>query len=322
MAKTRDHDIQLLAIGELLVDLISTQTTDSLATVKSFERHQGGSPANIAVNIARLGGTSALMANVGDDAFGAFLKQSLAHAGVITDYITLDPDAHTSVVFVARTKGTPDFLPMREADLHLGAVSSHGGISLLDAIHRTEAVHVSSWPLRRDPARSFAHEALRRAMAAGKLTSLDPNYSPQLWPDRHEALDVLQSVLRDVAIVKPSLDDAARLFGQRLAPDEIVERFHTMGPATVILTMGKEGTLLSESGTLHRIPGRKIEVADATGAGDAFWSGFLLAKLEGLTTRHAAYVAREIAERKLQTVGPLPGNLDRKAIYQRAGSYL
>lgn len=318
-----DKSIQLLSIGELLIDLISTEVSESLAAARTFDRHQGGSAANLAVNIARLGGSAALMANVGDDAFGAFLKQSLADAGVSTDYITLDAGATTSVVFVARTRGTPDFLPLRDADLRLGAADTTADESpLAGAVQRAQAVHTTTWPLCRNPARAVAHEALHRAMATGRLTSLDPNYSPRLWPDRREALDVLRSVLRDVAIVKPSRDDAARLFGEELPSEEIVRRFHDMGAATVLLTMGSEGVLLSESGTLHHIPGRDIEVADATGAGDAFWAGFLLAKLDGLTSLHATYVAREIAEHKLRTVGALPGDLDRTMIYELATQHL
>jgi sugar/nucleoside kinase (ribokinase family) len=318
MTNSQAPDIQLLAIGELLVDLISTEPADSLAAATTFARHQGGSPANIAANVARLGGTAALMANVGADAFGAFLKQSLADAGVVTDYITLDPAAHTSLVFVIQTTGTPDFLPIRDADLRLGGPGSPAAAQLPAAVARAQAVHTSTWPLRRDPARGLVLEALHCARAAGKLTSLDPNYSPRLWTDREEALDVLRQALADVVIVKPSLDDAVRLFDAELAPEAIVDRFHTMGPEIVLLTMGKRGTLLSESGTHALIPGRHIAVADATGAGDAFWAGFLLAKFDGLTTHHAAYVAREIAEHKLQTVGPLSGDLDRDAITQRA----
>ncbi|MGC9523309.1 MAG: carbohydrate kinase family protein [Anaerolineae bacterium] len=312
-AQSPGADFDLLAIGELLVDLISTEPADSLSTARAFERHQGGSPANIAVNTARLGGRAAMMADVGDDAFGAFLVEALARAGVATDYITTDPDAHTSLVFVARTTTTPDFLPLRDADWRLTA----DGDALARAIARTRAVHTSTWPLSREPARSLVQAALQMAQAQGKLTSLDPNYSPRVWPDRQEALAVLEATLPHVAIVKPSRDDAARLFGEPLSNEDILRRFHAMGPEIVILTMGAEGTLLFESGETTHIPARPIEVVDATGAGDAFWSGFLLAKLEGLSTLHAGYVAREIVERKLQTVGPLPSSLDREAIYEQ-----
>ncbi len=311
-------DFDLLAIGELLVDLISTEPVEALSAAAAFERHQGGSPANIAVNIARLGGRAAMMANVGDDAFGAFLMEALAQARVATDHVTIDPDAHTSLVFVARTTTTPDFLPLRDADWRLTV----GRDTLTRVLERTRAVHTSTWPLSREPARSLVREALRVARAHGKLTSLDPNYSPRIWPDRREALKVLEATLPHVAIVKPSQDDAKRLFDASLSNEEILRRFHAMGPEIVILTMGAEGTLLSEGGSATYIPARPIQVVDATGAGDAFWSGFLLAKLEGLSTRHAGYVAREIVERKLQSVGPLPRSLDRQAIYEETARYL
>jgi fructokinase len=117
-------------------------------------------------------------------------------------------------------------------------------------------------------------------------------------------------------------DDDRRIFDADLVPEVAIERFHAMGPRIVLYTMGRQGMLLSDRGEITAIPARDIEVADATGAGDAFWSGFLLALIDGLDLRHCAYVAREIAELKLRTVGPLPGTQDRQALYERAERYL
>ncbi len=305
-------DIDLLSVGELLVDLISTEPTDSLATAQRFERYQGGSPANIAVNVARLGGRAAVMARVGDDALGTFLRSTLAKAGVEVHTVQTDPDAHTSLVLVARTATTPDFLPMRDADFRLDPADLEGTVS------RARAVHTSTWPLSREPARQCAMRALHLAHAQGKVTSLDPNYTPRIWPDRQEALDVLKAILPDVTITKPSQDDAARLFGGALPSHEVIRRFHAMGPPIVLFTMGAEGMILSAGGETTFIPARKLAVADATGAGDAFWSGFLMARLDGLPPVHCAYAAREMAEQKLQTVGPLPETLNRQQIYAKA----
>ena len=307
-----DADIDLLAVGELLVDLISTEPADSLATAARFERYQGGSPANIAVNVARLGGRSAVMARVGDDALGAFLRETLAAAGVQTAAVQTDPDAHTSLVLVARTEVTPDFLPMRDADFRLDPADLEGTVA------RARAVHTSTWPLSRAPARRCAARAIHLAHTQSKLTSLDPNYTPRIWPDRREAIAVLEEILPSVTITKPSQDDAARLFGETLPPHAVIRRFHAMGPAIVLFTMGAEGMILSANGEATHIPARPLEVADATGAGDAFWSGFLMAHLDGLSPVHCAYVARELAERKLQAVGPLPAIEDRRQVYAKA----
>jgi fructokinase len=309
---SKTPEIDFLSVGELLVDLISTEPTDSLATAERFDRYQGGSPANIAVNIARLGGRAAMMACVGDDALGVFLRDALADANVDVRDVRAHPDAHTSIVLVARTTTTPDFLPMRDADFRLEPAD------LAASVARARAVHTSTWPLSREPARQCARRALHLAHAEGKVTSLDPNYTPRIWPDRREALRVLEAVMPDVTITKPSQDDAERLFNEVLAPDDVIRRFHAMGPGIVLFTMGTKGMILSVGGDQTHIPARELDVADATGAGDAFWSGFMIAHLDGLTPLHCAYVARELAERKLKTVGPLPAMQDRREVYAKA----
>jgi fructokinase len=94
--------------------------------------------------------------------------------------------------------------------------------------------------------------------------------------------------------------------------------FHNLGPETVILTMGKEGVLSSHQGQIvGHTPVRPVEVVDATGAGDAFWAGFLEAKLDGRSLEECVLFAREIAELKMATVGPLADMIDRGAVYAR-----
>jgi fructokinase len=183
---------------------------------------------------------------------------------------------------------------MRDADARLGAVGNAEG-RLTAAVANARAVHVSTWPLSREPARTFARRALRHANAQGRLTSLDPNYSPRVWPDRTEALAVLKEILPHIDIIKPSEDDTARLFAGDVpsSPSAAIARFHDLGPRIVLYTMGSEGMMLSVAGDETFIPAREIDVVDATGAGDAFWAGFLVATLDDLEPLHAAYVARE-----------------------------
>ncbi len=130
-------------------------------------------------------------------------------------------------------------------------------------------------------------------------------------------MNVLRRMFGYVTVTKPSLDDATRLFGPDKTPQAYIELFHEMGPRVVVFTMGAEGILLSEEGKIAYIPARPIEIADATGAGDAFWAGFLVALLDGNPLHRCALFAREVAERKLTTVGPLPDTIDRQAVYAR-----
>jgi len=130
-------------------------------------------------------------------------------------------------------------------------------------------------------------------------------------------MEVLRRMLSYATITKPSLDDATRIFGRGREPEAYITLFHGMGPKIVVLTMGSEGVLLSEDGVLTHIPARPVEVVDATAAGDSFWAGFLVALLDGNPLKRCALFAREIVERKLTTVGPLPATIDRQSVYAR-----
>ena len=114
-----DRELDILSIGEILVDFISEEVCQDLSLVPSFRRILGGSPVNIAVNGARLGGRTAVMARTGADFFGDFLESELKGYGVETTYLTRDPDANTSIIFVSRTEGTPSYEPFRGSDYEL-----------------------------------------------------------------------------------------------------------------------------------------------------------------------------------------------------------
>ncbi len=310
---TKKRPLDVLTIGEMVVDFISDEKTDTLSNATTFRRYLGGSPANIAVYVSKLGGTSAVIAKTGIGAFGKFLKSELQRHGVTTDYLLMDHRTHTTVIFVSSTAATPDFEEFRSGDylLRPEEVSE-------EAIDRTSIVHASTFALSREPCRTAVIETFRRAREMGKLVSLDPNYSRRVWPDYKEAQRVIREAYRHVSVTKPSADDARRIFGPDYGPEEYIERFHDLGAETVVFTMGAEGNLVSKEGKISaHVPTRPVEVADATGAGDAFWAGFLIATLDGNPAERSVLFAREVVEQKLETKGPLPSEIDREAIYAR-----
>jgi len=305
--------IDVLTIGEMVVDFISDEKTDTLSNASTFRRHLGGSPANIAVYVSKLGGASAVIAKTGIGAFGTFLKDELQRHGVTTDYLLMDHRTHTTVIFVSSTSATPDFEEFRSGDYLLRPEEISE-----EAISRARVVHASTFALSCEPCRSAVMEAFRKAREMDKIVSLDPNYSRKIWPDYKEAKRVIREAYRYVDVTKPSADDARRVFGPDYKPEQYIEMFHDLGAEVVVFTMGEEGNLVSENGrvTAH-VPARPVEVVDATGAGDAFWAGFLTATLDGNSAEDSVLFAREIVERKLATKGPLPSEIDRKEIYRR-----
>jgi fructokinase len=306
-------DLDVLAIGETLIDFISIEMSDSLKGASTFRRHLGGSPANIAVNISKLGGKAAVFSKVGAGAFGQFLQEELRSLGVITDYLIMDPTVHTTLIFVSHTPGTPDFEAYRNADYKLIAAEIND-----EAIKRARVVHASTFSLSREPCRSAVSRALETAFAMGKIVSFDPNYSPRIWPDLEEAKRAISSIYRFTTVTKPSLDDARRLLGEDFQPEQYIRMFHEMGPRLVVFTMGKDGFIISLDGQImEHIKARPIKAVDATGAGDSFWAGFLTALLDGNSLHECGLFGREIVELKLTTIGQLPANLDRYSIYNK-----
>ncbi|MBN1259163.1 MAG: carbohydrate kinase [Anaerolineae bacterium] len=307
-----DGDIDLLTIGEIVVDLISKEEITALEAARAFHKYQGGSPANLARYVAQLGGAAALIAKTGADTFGSFLEAELREAGVFTNALGNVPGAHTTCIFISRTAGTADAIAYRDADFQLHPEDVDETL-----IRKAKIVHTSTFALAREPSRTTIEETLRLAHQYRKIVSFDPNYNPPDWLNREEAMETLRRVFRYVDVTKPSLDDAERLFGAGLHPTDYIGRYHEMGAAVVVFTMGRRGALLSYRNQVAAFPAPTVEVADATGAGDAFWAGFLTALVDGASLELATRFALEIAAIKIQTVGPLRLRLDRAALYRQ-----
>ncbi|WP_340696399.1 carbohydrate kinase family protein [Flavobacterium nitratireducens] len=103
-----------------------------------------------------------------------------------------------------------------------------------------------------------------------------------------------------------------RLFEKELPHEEIFQFFHDQGVDTVCLTLGSKGVKLSQKGKeVIQLPAIKIDrVMDSTGAGDAFWSGFLFAYIKKKTINECLDIALKLAALKLQNVGRLPDNIN------------
>jgi fructokinase len=310
------HNIEFLGLGEVLVDLISEDIVHSLSEAKMYQRFVGGQVTNTAVNLMRLGVNATVAACVGQDGFGRFILGELERAGMDTSFLQNTPDTSTSLSIIARQTRTPDFAIYRGADPFLNSVSE-----LLELIDACTIVHTSAFALSRDPARTTILELLQRAHNLGKLVSLDPNYHPRIWPDIPDFTETLEQAYQYVHLTKPSLDDCTRLFGKDLDVTQHIRRFLDWGLETVILTMGASGVILATAdGHQHHIHPSQISVADVTGAGDAFWAGYLAACLDGASKLEAARTGQALAEMKIGTLGPLTEFPDMNTLSQRSRS--
>jgi len=147
--------------------------------------------------------------------------------------------------------------------------------------------------------------ALRAASDKGATVAFDPNYRQRLWPDRNDAQIAIETGCRASAIVLPTFDDEAMLFGDR-SPEATAERIAAHGPATIIVKCGSAPALVRHGGVHETVaPEAGIVPVDTTGAGDSFNGAWLTANLAGRDPADATRFAHRVAGRVIGHHGAL-----------------
>jgi fructokinase len=292
----------IIAIGELLIDLISTEYAEDFSGADRYQRLAGGSPANLAMNMARLGCDVSLVATVGADDAGSLLINTVKEAGVNTDGIVSVAEP-TTLILVTKSQAVSNFEPYRLADKHITTAQlTQAGIA------GARLVHTTAFALSLEPARTAILEEMAAAARNGVQLSTDFNYADKIWGNNRQAgLNVLTQLAELGAFVKVSEVDFERLFGESATEDHhaAAQRIFHLGANLVCLTLGEDGCYVMTADEHFHLPARKVDVKDTTGAGDAFWSGFLAAWLKGKNLRACALSGRALAELKLTRVGPV-----------------
>ena len=292
---------EIIAVGELLIDLISTEYAEDFRGADRYQRLPGGSPANLAMNLARLGREAGLVATVGADDAGSLLIEAVREAGVSTEGINRVAEP-TTLILVTKSQTVSNFEPYRLADRHITAAQ-------LDAAGATDVrlLHTTAFALSLEPARSAILDAMAAAAASGTQLSTDFNYADKIWGNNRRAgLEVLTQLAQLGAFVKVSEVDYERLFGDMVIDyHSAALRILELGAQLVCLTLGEDGCYVMTAEEAFHLPARAVTVKDTTGAGDAFWSGFLAAWLADHGIRACARAGRALAELKLERVGPV-----------------
>ncbi|MFY8187835.1 MAG: carbohydrate kinase family protein [Flavobacterium sp.] len=303
--------IDILCVGEVLIDFIGHEMNTSINRTRDYHRFLGGSPTNVAVNAARLGLKSVLVATCGKDGLGDYIFRKLQSNEVNIQYIQRSDSAPTSIILVSKSTNTPDFIPYREADCLINETQIPD-----DLLLESKIFHTTCFALSKNPARQTILHRAEQAKELGLKLSIDINFSERIWPDREEAKEVLKSYLKFNPLVKLSEDDCYRLFAATKTEDFIFDYFHGLGAETICLTKGKNGVVLSNlnEGLFFQPANYIAEIKDTTGAGDAFWTGFLFAQLQNKSFEESMHTAQKLATIKLQNVGRLPDNLDIESL--------
>lgn len=254
--------MNLICVGEMVIDFLPGSEEGV------YIRKAGGAPANVAVAAARNGLDVGFCGRVGNDDFGKFLVKTLEDNKVNVLCPKLVDEAITTMAFVSLDEeGDRSFTFARKpgADMFLTRENVDAA-----AVKNADVVHAGSCSLSRDPAADATAYALAEGKKNGKLVSFDVNYRNLMWNDDRDAcIAAVQDVLPHVDFLKISEEEEDML---GVDPAEAVGKYDI---AVLVETLGGAGAKCYWNGKVLEVAGRKAKCVDATGAGDAFWGGFL-----------------------------------------------
>ncbi|CAN6572766.1 unnamed protein product [Malus baccata var. baccata] len=264
----------VVCFGEMLIDFVPTSNGLSLAEAPAFKKAAGGAPANVAVGIARLGGSSAFIGKVGEDEFGYMLADILKENNVNNEGMRFDPGARTALAFVTlRSDGEREFMFYRNpsADMLLQEAELD-----FDLIRKAKILHYGSISLITEPCKSAHIAATKAARDAGVVLSYDPNLRLPLWPSAKSAREGILSIWDTADVIKISEEEISFLTeGEDPYDENVVRKLYHPNLKLLLVTEGPDGCRYYTKEFSGRVKGMKVDAVDATGAGDAFVAGIL-----------------------------------------------
>ena len=256
--------MKVLCIGEILIDF-----TPVKGMTNTYTANPGGAPANVAVSVAKNGVEAGFLGCMGNDDFGKLLVKTLKDNDVkipvpkLTDkatttlaFVTLDETGDRSFTF-ARKPGADMLLDTDDVDkadisswdiIHVGSVSQSGITAERNAVLY----------------------AVKKAKENGKMVSFDINYRDKIWS--------VEDCLKESEVLFP-YTDFLKISDEELVfvggEENIFDFMKQYDISVVVETLGSKGARIFFDGSSTDIPALDVKAVDTTGAGDAYWGGFL-----------------------------------------------
>lgn len=265
---------EVVAIGAANVDLIAAvhrfPNPDDEVAVKKLEIFGGGSSANVAVGVARLGHSAGFVGLIGTDSFGDFLVKEFERDGVDISRAKR-VEGTSGIVFAAvkqdgeRVLYTSEGVASRFSKEHIP----------VDYVRKSKFVHLTS--VDSEGALEAFELAARTAKGSGARVIFDPGC---IFAEK--GMEALMGVARHCFIIKMNKVESNMLTGHD--DIEAAKKLLSAGAENIIITKGLDGCIVAGKNGIRRmpfVPKVKVKAIDLTGAGDSFSAGLIAALLEG-----------------------------------------
>jgi sugar/nucleoside kinase (ribokinase family) len=262
--------MDVLCIGEALIDFVARERGDSLVTAAQYNAATGGAPANVAAGLAKLDRSARLIATVGEDVFGEKIVHDLEAIGVECA-LRRDPDHFTTLAFVLQKPGGGrEFLFNIGAHEHLLPEQITAG-----DVTNTRILHYGSVSLSTPQSRETVLHAIQLANTAGAVTSCSPDWRPALWAQPKEGRAVMCEAIAHADILRTSLPDLSFLVPDHA--DDYAAAIEAIGfnGRLAVITLGRDGAWYQAGGHTGQVPSPPVKVVETTGSGDSFTAALL-----------------------------------------------
>jgi 5-dehydro-2-deoxygluconokinase len=286
------QNMDVVILGRIGYDLYSEEPHVPLPRVRRFSRYLGGSSANMAVGLARLGAKVGIVSALGADALSEFLRSYLKGAQVDTAHVQTKPGYLPSLCLTEVTP--PDRFPQvfyrhDAVDTLLDATPAD-----LDYVAGAKMFITNGTSLCMSPSRESTYRALERAHAAGCRVVFDVDFRAMSWKSPEEAGLAVRLALPYIDVLIGNQPELMLTAGEPDL-DRATAKLRASGVKMLVSKLGEQGTRVWTGDGSTFLPPYKVEVCTTIGAGDGFASGFLYALLQGLSVEECLHYGNAAA---------------------------
>lgn len=279
-----NKEYDLIALGRAAVDLNANELYTTLEETETFTKYVGGSPANVAIGMARLNKKTGFIGRVADDQFGNYVLQYFKNEGIDVSNMPIDSSgAKTGLTFTEIKSPTESSILMyrnEAVDLKLCPADIQE-----DYIKKSKTLLISGTALSAEPSRQAALLAVEYAVKNDVKVIFDIDYRPYSWKSAAETGIYYTKVAEKSDIIIGSRDEFNYMEkivkAEKRTDKEVAEHWFNYNSKLIVIKHGKEGsTAYTKRGQSFEVKIFPVEMIKSFGGGDAYASAFIFALLE------------------------------------------
>ena len=273
----KDCRLDIIPVGRVAIDFNPTDMNRPLSESSNFNKYLGGSPANIAVGMARFGRRVGFLAKVSDDQFGDYVTDYFVNEGIDVSHVTrchngeclgltfteiLSPEKSSILMY---REGAADLM-LHPDDVDEAYIAS------------SRSLLISGTSLCTSPTREAALKALAFALKQGVTVIFDADYRAYIWKNKDEIALYTSLVAEKADIIlgsREEFDLMEKLTGLDGTDAASAAYWQKKGVSVLVIKHGKEGSFCYSASGNYRVRPFPVKAMKGFGGGDGYASAFL-----------------------------------------------